>query len=357
MFGLRTKQESMPHAVAEKAPPRRLAPWVRGVLTLAVVLLLIAGMIEGYRRVVARYATRVVETQAEKIAVTAKLMNTPPWLDPGILNSIIGETAALAQRDMATYDRFRNPLDQGILREIHDNYLATDQNGINHWAKDNNAWIKKITRIERVISPDRKSQVIEIFADYRKPAAWVESGGKCYLIDDQRVRLPGEYTLAERKASGKLMMITGVDLPPADKGAPAVPAPSTSWNTDDLAAAMTLVPLLKDQPYAAQILAIDMTNFQGRKDKLQPWISLETDRLASDGSPSRVLWGRPPGKTTFYDISDAAKLKALSLLFVKYNRIDAGYDFVDIHTEQVMVPSAAAQNGGGTGTSVASQSR
>ncbi|HVX87154.1 MAG TPA: hypothetical protein VH253_20385 [Phycisphaerae bacterium] len=357
MFWLRPQQESMPHAVAEKPPAPRLAPWVRGLLTLAIVLLLIAGMIEGYRRVVDRYATRVVETQSEKIAVTAKLMNTPPWLDAGILNSIIGETAALAQRDLATYDRFRNPLDQDILREIHDNYLATDQNGVNHWAKDNNAWIKKITRIERVISPDRKSQVIEIFAEYRKPAAWVESAGKCYLIDDQRVRLPGVYTLAERKASGKLMMINGVDLPPGDTGAPAVPVPSKTWDTDDLAAAMTLLPLLQNQPYAPQILAIDMTNFQGRKDKLQPWIALDTDRVASDGSASRVLWGRPPGKTTFYDISDAAKLKALSMLFLKYNRIDAGYDFVDIHTEQVMVPSATAQNDPAAGSTAVSQSR
>jgi hypothetical protein len=317
--------------------------WLQTVLTLFVVLVLIAGMIELYRRVVDRYATRVVETQAEKIPVTARLMNMPKWLHEDVLKSIIGETAALAGRDAATYDRFRNPLDQDILREIHDNYVGTDKDGVNHWALGNNAWIKKITKIERVISPDRKSQVIEIFAEYRQPAAWIESGGKYYLIDPEFVRLPGEFSLEDRKAASNLMLITGVDLPRGDKDAPAIPLPSAAWNTDDLAAAMKLVPLLKDQPYARQILAIDMTNFEGRKDRLQSWILLRTDRPAADGTPSCVMWGRTPGKSTFYEISDAAKLKVLSDLFLRFNRIDADRDYVDIRTEQVRLPKLATQ--------------
>jgi hypothetical protein len=339
MFPFRKKTDAAPF----QEPPETSRSWLQSVLTLCVVLVLIAGMIEVYRRVVDRYATKVVETQSEKIAVSARLMDMPKWLHPDILKSIVGETAALAGRDAATYDRFRNPLDQDILREIHDNYVGTDQNGVNHWAQGNNAWIKKITKIERVISPDRKSQVIEIFAEYRQPAAWIESGGKYYLIDPEFVRLPGEFSLEERKAASKLMLITGVDLPHAENAAPALPVPSAPWNTDDVAAAMKLVPLLKDQPYADQVLAIDMTNFEGRKDRLQSWILLRTDRPAADGTPSCVMWGRTPGKSTFYEVSDAAKLKALSDLFMRFNRIDADHDYVDIRTEQVRLPKLATQ--------------
>ena len=54
MFGFGRKNQDLPHAVAEKSPESSGAAWVNGVLTLCVVLLLIAGMIEGYRRVVDR---------------------------------------------------------------------------------------------------------------------------------------------------------------------------------------------------------------------------------------------------------------------------------------------------------------
>jgi hypothetical protein len=55
------------------------------------------------------------------------------------------------------------------------------------------------------------------------------------------------------------------------------------------------------------------------------------------------MWGRTPGKSTFYEVSDTAKLKALSDLFMRFNRIDADHDYVDIRTEQVRLPKLATQ--------------
>src|SRR5262249_54422808 len=148
------------------------------------------------------------------------------------------------------------------------------------------------------------------------------------LVDSDFVRLPGEYSLADRKATAGLMAISNVDLPDGAGGNKIVPQPSESWQTDDLAAAMKLVDLLHAQPFAAQIASINMTNFQGRKDPLQPWILLDTIWPATDGKPRAVRWGRSLGDEKFYEVSSAAKVKTLDELYLRFSRIDANHDYV-----------------------------
>ena len=71
MFPFRKKTDAPPIDDQDSG-----SSWLQTVLTLFVVLVLIAGMIELYRRVVDRYATRVVETQAERCRITTA------WLQP-----------------------------------------------------------------------------------------------------------------------------------------------------------------------------------------------------------------------------------------------------------------------------------
>jgi hypothetical protein len=322
--------------------------WFGSLLSFCVVLLIIAGIVQFYSKA-EQYAGQTIRNKfnAEnaamqpKIPLLCELKNQPSWLDKTILDQIFNETQEFAARDQATYDRLQNPLDQDILREIAENYTGTDSKGVNHWTLRSNAWIKKIEEVRRVIAKDRKSQTIEIYAEYRRPAAWVIYNDKCYLVDGEFVRLPGEYSQADRKSSGGLMAITGVELPP---GATGVPEPSATWNTPDLAAAMNLVQLLQGQRFVTQIDAVDMTNFKGRKDSRQPWIALDTVwPTSSDAAkPRTVLWGRPVGEESFYDVSAKTKLKALNQLYMQYHRIDANRDFVDIHTEQIWIPKTPA---------------
>jgi hypothetical protein len=312
---------------AEREPRFYEVPWIRSLISLCVVLLVIAVLIESYHAVKA-YGNRVVRDEfteqtnalgAEKIALSAELMNKPAWLDPAIL----------------TYNRLLNPLDKDVLREIADNYTGMDAGGANHWALRDNAWIKKINEVRRVVSKDRKSETIEIYAEFRSPAAWVQVGDKFYLIDDEFVRLPGEYSQADRNATAGLMAITNVDLP---GGAKTVPQPSEGWNTEDLQAGMKMVDLLHSQRFVGQIASIDMANYTGRKDTLKPWILLNTTFAAADGNPRVVRWGRSIGDEKFYEVSAAAKVQALNEIFLRFARIDANHDYVDIRTEQVLLP-------------------
>ncbi|MGN6370235.1 MAG: hypothetical protein ACTHN5_18415 [Phycisphaerae bacterium] len=327
----------------EREPRFYEVPWIRSLISLCVVLLVIAVLIESYHAVKA-YGDRVVKQEfteqpnavgGEKIALSAELMNKPKWLHPEILATIFAETQTFAARDQATYNRLLNPLDKDVLKEIADNYTGTDASGVNHWTLRDNAWIKKIDEVRRVVSKDRKSETIEIYAQYRQPAAWVQVGDKFYLIDDEFVRLPGEYSPADRNATAGLMAITNVDLP---DGAKKVPQPSESWNTEDLAAGMKLVNLLQKQPFVGQIASIDMANYKGRKDSQKPWILLNTTFAAADGSPRVVRWGRSIGDEKFYEVSAAAKVQALNEIFLRFARIDANHDYVDIRTEQVLLP-------------------
>ncbi len=328
-----------------KEPAFYEIPWIRALIRLCVVLLVVAVLIESYRKA-EQYANKVVKREFndggvnEKITLTAQLMNKPAWLDKAITDQIFLETQNFAAQDQATYDRLLNPLDHDVLQEIAANYTGTDAQGVNHWTLRDNAWIKRITEVRRVISADRKTETIEIHAEYRQPAGWVVYGDKFYLVDSEFVRLPGEYSLEDRKATSGLMAISGVDLPGASQ---KVPEPSEAWATEDLAAGMKLVDFLKGQPFISQVASVDMANYRGRKDKGQPWILLDTIWPAADGKARVVQWGRPLGEESFYEVKASAKLKALNEIYIRFNRIDADRDYVDIRKDEVLLPKLAAQ--------------
>ncbi len=324
-----------------REPPFYEVPWIRTLISFCTVLLVIAALIEGYRKA-EQYAGRVVkkefsETAAgkEKITLTMELMNKPAWLDKAILDQLFAETQTFAARDQATYDRLVNPLDHDVLKEVAANYVGTDADGVNHWTLRENAWIKKVNEVKRVISADRKSETIEVYAEYRQPAAWAAYGDKFYLIDNEYVRLPGEYSSADRNATPELMAISGEQLP---TGMTKVPEAGETWGGEDMAAGLKMVEALEEQSFSRQIASVDVANFRGRENKLQPWILLETVFKAGSGMPSVVQWGRPVGEESFYDVKAAEKVAALNAIYLRFNRIDAGRDYVDIHTEQVMLP-------------------
>jgi hypothetical protein len=169
-----------------------------------------------------------------------------------------------------------------------------------------------------------------------------------YLIDSEDVRLPGDYPLGDRTRS-KLLVISGMDLPVVD-GKAAAPQPGEVWASgathragEDLLAGMRLVKALQDQPFAHQIDAIDVSNFNGRKDSRAPWILLETVWKKADGSPRVIQWGRPPGEEKYYEVHADAKVKVLNDLYLRFTRIDADRDYVDIRTEFVRLPKLASQ--------------
>ena len=120
-------------------------------------------------------------------------------------------------------------------RQIAALYTGTDTvdgKPVSRQATGFNAWIKRVTEVRRNVAKDNSVQTIEIYADWRTPAAWVRAKAgdaaaeMLYLIDAEGVRLPGDYAAGQSRAN--LMVIAGVDLP-AVGGKPRVPAPGQPW--------------------------------------------------------------------------------------------------------------------------------
>jgi hypothetical protein len=334
------------------APARRRVSKTRwfGVLaTIGSVVLVLVVCAESGRRLLA-YGKQQIE--ATPVEARLEIVNPPAYLDRQIVNSLLEEAYAFAQKDQTNYSRSRNVLDGGILREYADLYTGieiVDGKASPRQAVGFNAWISRITQVRREVAKDKAIQTIQIYADWRQPEAWVRVGDRLYLIDPEGTRLPGDYRLEDRPRS-KLLVITGVDLPLVEGSATgAVPRAGAKWASgkdgvvgDDMQAAMALVDRLKKQPFVGQIDAVDMTNFNGRKDARAAWIALRTIWPAADGSPRAVYWGRPIGQEGFREVQADVKVKALNDIHQRFGRIDAGRDYVDIRTEVVRLAKAPA---------------
>jgi hypothetical protein len=331
---------------------RKARPWMRPLITAGAVLLIAGICAEIYRRA-AIFGTRVL--QAHPVDARIEISNPPPWIPHPVVSGLLEEAYQFAQRDEATYQRSRNTLDKGILQEFAALYAGIDHTGekpVDRQSLGFNAWIKDVSQVRRNIAKDKSIQTIQIFAEWRQPAAWLRTGpgDEMCLIDDQGVRLPGEYHAADR-AQSSLMVITGMDLPLID-GEPAIPRPGQRWAArgddslgEDLLAGMQLAERLQTQRYAGQIAAIDVTNFSGRKNVREPWVVFQTIWPGADGSPRVIQWGRPMGEEKIYEVQASRKLKALGDLYLRYARIDADRDIVDIRTEVVLLSKPAPKPG------------
>jgi hypothetical protein len=329
------------------------ARWFRGLLTFCTVLIVIAGCTEIYRRA-ANYGTKVVEATPVNAEIVIK--SPPAWLHRDILMMLHDEAYNFARRDQATYDRVRNILDNDVLREIADLYTGVekvDGTVVRRQSQGYNAWIKRITAVRRNVAKDKSRQTIEIDAEWRAPAAWVrvpsaEGEPRLCLVDEEGVRLPGDYQAGDRSRSS-LLVLTGIELPVVE-GKGRVPQPGERWTAgttgkvgDDFVSGMKLVKMLQNEAFVAQIDAVDMTNYKGRIDNRSPWILLQTIYKTDAGTPRVIHWGRPAGEESVYEVKAVAKLRVLNEIYLRFNRIDAGRDYVDIRTELIRLPKLASQ--------------
>lgn len=343
-----------PLTAAQPKPRLWQRPGFRRAVYFTTIFAIIGGCAGLYARA-SHYGKQVVE--AHPVDARIEIANSPAYLDPRIINSLLAEAYAYAQQDQSTYDRTRNTLDASVLHEYADLYTGTQQTAdgqlVARQSANYNAWIKSITAVRRVVASDKSIQTIQIFAEWRVPVAWVRVGDNLYLIDVQGTRLPGDYTLADH-AGSKLLVISGVEGTFGGGTEPA-PKPGEIWSAPppapsgtntlalgaDLVAGLQLADILRRQPYAGQIGAINVANMRGRRDALAPWVDLETIFPTAAGMPRVVHWGRPPGEEYFYDVKADVKLKSLGEIYQRFNRIDANRDYVDIRTEVIRLPKLA----------------
>ncbi|RJP42442.1 MAG: hypothetical protein C4547_00420 [Phycisphaerales bacterium] len=169
-------------------------------------------------------------------------------------------------------------------------------------------WVKVVRNVRR-----RADGAFEVNCEYRTPVAMVQQPQGYVLVDAERVRLPGVYAYHE-----SWVVIDGVEASPPPAG--------TVWPGDDLAAGIALVLWLSDEPFARQVTAVLVGNYDGRVDPHRSHVELATDRAGG-----RIRWGSAPGRE-LEENSLAAKTAILRANFARTGRLDASYPVIDVAT-------------------------
>jgi hypothetical protein len=169
-------------------------------------------------------------------------------------------------------------------------------------------WIARLNHVRR--TSDAR---FEVSAVYRMPLAMIQRGTEFFLVDREAYRLPGQY-----RHDPAWYLIQGVGAPPPEPGRP--------WPGDDIHAGLALLQLLVNEPYAHQITAVLVDNFNGRLNRLASHIELATDRAGG-----RIRWGSAPGRE-FEENKPANKLAILRANFTATGRCDANYPIIDVST-------------------------
>lgn len=178
-------------------------------------------------------------------------------------------------------------------------------------------WVRRVKNVRR--GHDLR---IVVSCAYRMPAALVQIDGSFYLVDRERVRLPGVYGY-----QASLPLIQGVDCDP--------PQPGETWDGDDLAAGLAIARLLEGEPFADQITGIQVHNYGGRNSPDDAHLVLATDRAGSI-----IKWGSAPGEE-IEENSAGRKIAILRHNFERFGRADAGYHGIDVsvYPDRIIVKS------------------
>jgi hypothetical protein len=169
------------------------------------------------------------------------------------------------------------------------------------------------------IQVETKSTKVVVYADYRIPTAFIKGGNGTLLY----VGLPAKNDPLGGRENAVFVSDYTVDTPPtieivgfANKTSPTI---GQTWQAPDVTAALKLLTALKGmddeicpkKPLRAEITAIDITNFEGRKAGAS---SSHIILKLKDGTP--VYWGAALGKAaSFFESPDDEKLNRLYTLY------------------------------------------
>ena len=170
------------------------------------------------------------------------------------------------------------------------------------------AWVAEVNFVRRTAAAR-----FEVSSRYRLPVAMVQQDGDFMLVDNKGVRLPGTY-----RHEPKWMLFHGVSRP--------APQPGTTWDGEDLQAALAVVEALEREAFSDQITAVLVENADGRLDPRRSHIELATDRTGG-----RIRWGSAPG-SELEENTLRQKLAILRANFRDTGRADAHHPVIDVST-------------------------
>jgi len=197
---------------------------------------------------------------------------------------------------------------------------------------DVSPWIKEIRQVRRtyVHSP---GDTIEVDCEFRAPVALVKWNESFWFVDNEGTKLPEQFNAQQvpkviLSPDGKvnIRIIEGARHVPSD--------PGMRWEGDDLTAGIEMVKLLHNQPFADEIVKVDVSNFQGRDNPKDAYLKLIT-RYNTE-----IRWGRPiSAKDAFVEVAGTRKLEVLERIRKQYGRVDAKQPWLDIRFDKITCPA------------------
>ena len=295
------------------APPRRplLSPGGRRVVAHLLAVAVVVAAAGGGLYYLKAHVRRTVAFPQDPPAVVLK--NRPAWMGDFLYDQITRSV-----RPSRSHSAFDHQLLVDTVEQLR-----------------RNPWVSDVRTAKRVYGK-RPGDTLEIDCDFRAPIALVKWADHYWLVDVTGVKLPEQYAGADvpkvvvsPDGQTVIRIIEGVSTPPPDAG--------QRWRGDDLAAGIDLIKLLYDQPYAQDVIKVNVANFQGRNDPRESQLVLVT-RHATE-----VRWGRPINATDFFiEVPTGRKLEYLQTVYARFGRLDAGRPWIDIRFDNITYPSPDA---------------
>lgn len=317
---------------------RRVALW--GTVAALGVTASWMGYNKLHRWVEQKYA---IGTEPPRLVIKER----PAWMSPDLMEQITASVRPAVP--VSAFDRV-------VLKDVYDGLLSNP---------DVAPWIEKVTSVRRRYG-GAPGDTIEVDATFRAPIALIRwssktpdaasvpsadgaaggvgagagvaggggggGGEEFWMVDSTGILLPRKTDaahLAKRMYSedGKLVLrvIAGVKEPP--------PSVGLKWPGADVQAGLEMLRLLNDRPISQEILQVDVTNYDGRRDIAAPQLVLTTKYQ------TQIFWGRPVGsRDSFVEVSPADKLRVLERIANEFGRVDARRAWLDIRFDRVGYP-------------------
>ncbi|NQU76083.1 MAG: hypothetical protein HQ546_07220 [Planctomycetes bacterium] len=196
-------------------------------------------------------------------------------------------------------------------------------------------WVRKLHEVAVVRTPADSSDtafragVILVRAEWRRPVAIGVWGGHEEVVDEYGVVLPWEQSCS--LGAGGLPRIVGL----AGKS----PEIGRASSAEDLMTGLKVVELLREKPYYAEIIAVDVDNIDQRRNLRDSAIRL---LATADGDLTEIRFGDlpPESQLPIGEPSTQRKIGYLDGWYRRNNHRLAGPNYLDLRSQELRLAEA-----------------
>ena len=217
-----------------------------------------------------------------------------------------------------------------------------------------NPWVKRVLLIQKKLSADGRSGLLEVVAEYRRPAARVAGRDKDIFVDADGVRLPTDQVpqwvmLSPARDGQPARQLAFVDRSeiPANAQASAIhyitingvqehaPRVGCLWKGDDIRDGLRLAQLIYTRKYANQVMTIDVRNYGGRVNRHEPFLRMAAQ--TGKGKSTDIKFGRFPLPDGDHEIPVEQKFSYLDQYYTENRTIAGINNMLDLQHDELHV--------------------